>query len=82
MMPFSTRFPNPSSHAVPTYSPEVWSTLYQLRARYQESADLWTECELAHLRFVRWLVETGRLVEDGDGEEAGVQVDGAGTPAR
>jgi hypothetical protein len=55
----------PFSTAVPTYSPEEWSALQRLRARYQQNPDLWTERELAHLRFLRWLVQSGWLVEDG-----------------
>jgi hypothetical protein len=43
----------------------VYGAFLRLRARYQQGADLWDERELAHLRFVRWLVQTGRLVEDG-----------------
>lgn len=64
MLPFST----PSSKTIssyPTYTPEVYGAFLRLRARYQQGADLWDERELAHLRFVRWLVQTGRLVEDG-----------------
>lgn len=59
---------SPLSDAVPTYltyTPEQWSALQRLRVRYQQSADLWDERELAHLRFLRWLVQTGRLVDDG-----------------
>jgi hypothetical protein len=32
-----------------------------LRNRYQEDRDLFTDRELAYLRFLRWLVRTGRL---------------------
>jgi hypothetical protein len=34
-----------------------------LRDRYREVLDLFTARELAHLRFLRWLVRTGRLDE-------------------
>lgn len=71
MMPFSTD--------VPTYTPEVWGTLQRLRARYRQDADLWTERELAHFCFLRWLAQTGRLVEDGG--PAAVRY-GAGASAR
>jgi hypothetical protein len=36
----------------------VWLAL---RSRYRQDRDLFTSCELAHLRFLRWLVRTGRL---------------------
>jgi hypothetical protein len=36
--------------------------LRRLRLRYQESRDLFNDRELARLRFVRWLHETGQLV--------------------
>lgn len=37
------------------------AALYALRARYRESRDLFSPRELAHLRFLRWLVRTGNL---------------------
>jgi hypothetical protein len=49
-------------------SPEAASTgdwpvaMYALRARYRESRDLFSRREMAHLRFVHWLVQTGRLL--------------------
>ena len=61
-------FSKPFSTVVPTYdifTLEERSALQRLRARYQQSADLLTERELAHLRFLRWLAQTGRLAEDG-----------------
>ena len=36
-------------------------TLHVLRARYQQDRDLLSEHERAHVRFLRWLYETGRL---------------------
>ena len=39
-----------------------WHTLCALRARYREGRDLFSAGELAHLRFVRWLYQTSRLV--------------------
>ncbi|MGO8946961.1 MAG: hypothetical protein ACLQUY_04715 [Ktedonobacterales bacterium] len=51
----------PSSKAIPAYTSEEWHSLRRLRDRCQENRDLWTERELAHLRFVRWLAQTGRL---------------------
>ena len=38
-----------------------WHTLHVLRARYQQDRDLLSERERAHVRFLRWLYETGRL---------------------
>lgn len=37
--------------------------LYGLRARYRRDHDLFGADELARLRFLRWLCETGRLQE-------------------
>ena len=37
----------------------------RLRLRFQEARDLWTDCELAHLRFMRWLAQSGRLASGG-----------------
>ncbi|HEX6817474.1 MAG TPA: hypothetical protein VF120_03805 [Ktedonobacterales bacterium] len=70
MLPFST----PDSNAVPMFPAatlEGWSTLQRLRTQYQQNLDLWTERELAHLLFMRWLVETGRLADDGGSPENG-----------
>jgi hypothetical protein len=38
--------------------PRAWQAL---RIRYREHRDHFTSRELAHLRFLRWLVRTGRL---------------------
>lgn len=35
--------------------------LSAMRDRYSEHHDLFTDRELARLRFVRWMVQTGRL---------------------
>jgi hypothetical protein len=42
---------------------ELTRTWQALRNRYQEDQDLFTARELAHLRFLRWLVRTGRLAK-------------------
>jgi hypothetical protein len=71
MSPFS----KPFSYVVPTcdtFTTEEWSALQRLRARYQQSADLLTEREVAHLRFLQWLAQTGRLAEDSSPEAADV----------
>jgi hypothetical protein len=39
---------------------EDTAALVALRARYRESRDLFSPREMAHLRFLRWLVQTGR----------------------
>ena len=36
--------------------------LHALRARYQQDRDLFSERERAHLHFLRWLYQTGRVV--------------------
>ena len=51
--------------ADPSYSATEWRAWHQLRQRYAEDHDLWTVREFAHLRFLRWLAQTGRLVADG-----------------
>jgi hypothetical protein len=41
--------------------PEELQRLQRLRRNYQEGSHIFTACELGKLRFVRWLVQTGRL---------------------
>ena len=75
-----SHFSKPFSNFVPThdtFTPVEWSALQRLHARYQLSADLLTERELAHLRFLRWLAQTGRLAEDGG--PAAAEVDAKAT---
>ncbi len=48
----------PTEEAVTAEQTRAWQAL---RIRYRENQDLFTSRELAHLRFVRWLVRTGRL---------------------
>jgi hypothetical protein len=38
-----------------------WQVLLDLRTRYAQWHDLLSSRELARLRFLRWLVQTGRL---------------------
>lgn len=55
-------------HTVPgcTGTATEWHAWERLRLRYQdEDHDLWTQTELAHLQFLRWLTQNGRLFEDG-----------------
>lgn len=44
-----------------SFAEEEWQTLLRLRATYEEGADLLSQHERTALRFVRWLVENGRL---------------------
>ena len=57
-MDTQTAIPAPAS----PFTPAQWQVLHTLRARYQQDRDLLSECERAHLRFLRWLYQTGRLV--------------------
>jgi hypothetical protein len=55
-----------ASHTVtpstaPAFTPTQRATLRALRARYRASRDVFDSKELARLRFVRWLYQTGRL---------------------
>ena len=43
------------------YTRAEWDSLCALRTRYQQDADLLSERERAHVRFLRWLHQTGRL---------------------
>jgi hypothetical protein len=47
-----------TEEAVSAVQTRAWQAL---RNRYREDQDLFTARELAHLRFLRWLVRTGRL---------------------
>jgi hypothetical protein len=53
-------------------APEQMAALYSLRASYRESHGLFSPREMAHLRFIRWLVQNGTLRSDQhDGESDG-----------
>jgi hypothetical protein len=47
-----------------TFTPAERAALYDLRARYQQDRDLFSRREQRHLRFLRWLYRTGRLVPE------------------
>jgi hypothetical protein len=49
----------------PEHTVEEWHAWQWLRSRLKESTNPWSGRELAHLRFLRWLAQTGRLAEDG-----------------
>jgi hypothetical protein len=57
--------PYAASSSIPGDTVDEWRAWLWLRRRYQEDLDLWTARELAHLRFLRWLAQNGRLAEDG-----------------
>jgi hypothetical protein len=44
-----------------TYTGTELSALRKLRTRYQQDQDLWSDRERAHLIFMRWLYQTGKL---------------------
>ena len=45
-----------------TFSDSEWRALRVLRDHYRQNRDLFSARELGHLRFVRWLYYTGRVV--------------------
>jgi hypothetical protein len=52
----------PRSPAAPTtFTPAQWHALRALRTRYHLDRDLWSERERAHLHFLRWIYQSGRL---------------------
>ena len=42
------------------FNPDEWHALQGIRESYHPGHEFFTSAELAHLRFVRWLHETGR----------------------
>ena len=51
----------PTSPAM-TFTRAQWQMLRTLRTRYRTERDQFSDAERAHLHFVRWLYQTGRLV--------------------
>lgn len=49
------------SNAMSRFTCQEWIAFLVLRRRYREGQDWWNARELAHLHFLRWLRETGRL---------------------
>jgi hypothetical protein len=43
------------------FTVQEMNRLQSLRERYQQDHDLFSEPEMARLRFLRWMRETGRL---------------------
>jgi hypothetical protein len=54
-----TSIPTPTSTTA--FTQEEQRALRKLRTRYQQDADLFSQRELAHLCFLRWLFQTGQL---------------------
>lgn len=47
--------------AMSRFTCQEWIAFLLLRHRYREGQDWWNARELAHLQFLRWLHETGRI---------------------
>jgi hypothetical protein len=56
-----TQAPAPAPASTPDFTSREWRDLVTLRQRYQQDHDLFSPQELARLRFLRWLHETGKL---------------------
>ncbi len=54
---------HPISQREISFNSEQMRTLTALRALYQEHHGLFTQRELAHLRFVHWLYRSGKLTD-------------------
>ncbi len=52
----------PPSDLLAPFTPAEQRVLHTLRAQYRQDRDLFSPSELARLRFLRWLVQAGRLV--------------------
>jgi hypothetical protein len=48
--------------SAPIFNAQELRTLRDLRARYQQDRDLFAPREAARLQFIRWLVQSGRLI--------------------
>lgn len=44
------------------FTADQWQALAVLRQQYRQHRDCFSSREVAHLRFLRWLYQTGRLV--------------------
>lgn len=58
-LPLETPLPNTGVSDL--FSQGQWKAFLALRRGYQEYQDFFSVRELAHLRFVRWLSQTGRV---------------------
>jgi hypothetical protein len=62
----STDTHEPTKTTEATFTADEAKALEMLQNRYQTDHDLFSPRELAHLRFLRWRVVTGRLWTDLD----------------
>ena len=51
----------PASDLLAPFTPDEQRVLYALRTHYRQDHDLFSPSELARLRFLHWLVQSGRL---------------------
>ncbi len=51
----------PAAASPLSFTVTEWCALLLLRRRYQQSHDDFSDAELAHLQFLRWLREAGKL---------------------
>ncbi len=58
----TTNVHQPTSLAEISFTEQEARALEALRLRFQQDHDLFSAREWAHMRFLRWLVRTGRLV--------------------
>jgi hypothetical protein len=59
--PMTTNIPQSTALTETSFTEQEVRALEALRIRFQEDHDLMGTREWAHLRFLRWLVRTGRL---------------------
>lgn len=53
--------PLTATEAPSLFTAQQWIALLLLRHRYRLGQDLWSAAEVERLRFLRWLVTTGRI---------------------
>ena len=53
--------PDEGQYQEQLFTREEWHTLIALRDSYAQDHDLLSASEHARLRFVRWLIQTGRI---------------------
>jgi len=55
---------SPKQNPTVPFTPNEQRALSALRSQYGQDRDQFSQRERAHLRFVRWLYQTGRLERD------------------
>lgn len=50
-----------TTYEASSFTAREWQALRALRDRYARHRDLFAARDIAHLHFLRWLVQTGRL---------------------